>query len=32
MALSELTSREAVLQAIREFDRLGRDQFLKNTK
>jgi hypothetical protein len=29
MALSDLTSREAVRRAIEEFDRLGRDAFLE---
>jgi hypothetical protein len=28
LMLSRLTSREAVLRAVREFDRLGRDTFL----
>lgn len=26
--LGDLTSRDAILQAIAEFDRIGRDQFL----
>ena len=29
MALSQLTSTRAVIQAITEFDRLGRDRFLE---
>jgi hypothetical protein len=29
VALAELTSREAVVAALDEFDRLGRDSFLK---
>ena len=28
MGLAEITNRQAVLEAIREFDRLGRDRFL----
>ena len=29
MGLADLTSREAVLKAVAEFDELGRDEFLK---
>ncbi len=31
MSLSDLTDRNAVLQAIAEFDQLGRDAFLAST-